>query len=92
MPVGVLETGAPVAKVHLPGDASVHHPLQRAVGGRAANPVAGRAHDVDQFVSSEVALLLKEEVDDLIALAGAASARRTMTLDECFPRFHHAYP
>ena len=37
--VRVLEPEAALAEIDLAGDAGVHHPLQRAVDGGAADPV-----------------------------------------------------
>ena len=48
MPVRVLEPELALAEVHAPGDAGVHHPLQRAIDGGAADPRVLAADQIDQ--------------------------------------------
>ena len=69
LPVRVLEPEAALAEVDLAGDAGVHHPLQRAVDGGAADAVVFALDEVDEVVGAEVAFLLQEHVDDLFPLA-----------------------
>ena len=76
LPVGVLEAEPPLAEVDLAGDAGVHHPLQRAVDGGAADAMVFAANEIDQIVGAEVPFLAQEDVDDLLALAGALAAGR----------------
>ena len=76
VPVGVLEPEAPLAEVDLPRDAGVDHPLQRAVDGRAADPLVLAPDQIDQVVGAEMPLLAQEDVDDAIALAGSLAAFR----------------
>ena len=76
VPVRVLEPEAPFAEVDLARDAGVHHPLQRAVDGGAADAADVLAADqVDEIVGAEVPLLAQEDVDDEVALARAFAAR-----------------
>ena len=70
--VGVLEAEPALAEVHLPGDAGVHHPLQRAIDRRAADPRVLAADERDEIFRAEVPLLLEEDPHDEVALAGAA--------------------
>ena len=74
MPVGVLEAEAALAEVDLARDARVHHPLQRAVDGGAADPLVLAPDQIDEIVGAEVPLLAEEHVDDQVALAGALAA------------------
>ena len=74
--VGVLEAEAAFAEVDLAGDAGVHHPLQRAVDGGAADAVIFAADEIDEIVGAQVPFLAQEHVDDLLALAGALAAGR----------------
>ena len=76
LPVGVLEPRAPLTEVDLAGDARVHHPLQRAVDGGAADATVVLADDVHQIVGAQVTFLAQEHVDDLLALARALAALR----------------
>ena len=69
--VGVLEAEPAFAEVDLAGDAGVHHPLQRAVDGGAADAMVFALDEIDQIVGAEVPLLTEEHVDDQVALAGA---------------------
>ena len=76
LPVRVLEAEASFAEVDLARDARVHHPLQRAVDGGAADAVVFLANEIDEVVGAEVPFLAQEDVDDLFALAGTLAARR----------------
>jgi hypothetical protein len=76
LPIGVFEAEAPLAEVHLAGDARVDHPLQRAVHGCAADATILTANEIDQIVSAEMPLLAEEDVDNLLPLAGALATRR----------------
>src|SRR5436190_1167730 len=71
VPVRVLEAEASLAEVDLAGDASVHHPLQRAVDGGAADPVILVPDQIDEIVRAQVAFLAEEHIDDQIAVAAA---------------------
>ena len=90
MPVGVLEPETAFAEIHLAGDARFLHPLQRAVDGRAADPVIFAFDQIDEIVGAEVSLLLEERVDDQvpIPLAGFAgmAALVAMTWNVSFLR------
>ena len=76
LPVGMLEAETAFAEVDLAGDAGVHHPLQRAVDGGAADALIFAPDEVDEVVGAEVPFLAQEHVDDLFPLAGALAARR----------------
>ena len=82
MAVGVLEAEPAVAEVDAPRDAGVDHPLQRAIDRGAADPRVLAADQIDEIVGAEVPLLPEEDVDDEVALAGAAPAGRPVRLDE----------
>ena len=75
VPVRVLEPEPALAEVHLARDAGVHHPLQRAVDGGAADAMILVADQIDQIVGAQVAFLAQEDVDDEVALARALAAR-----------------
>ena len=70
VPVRVLEAEPALAEIHLARDARVHHPLQRAVDGGAADALVLAADQIDEVVGAEVSLLAEEHVHDPIALAG----------------------
>ena len=74
--VGVLEAEPAFAEIDLAGDAGVHHPLQRAVDGGAADALVFAADEIDEVVGAEVPFLAQEHVDDLFPLAGPLAARR----------------
>ena len=81
MPVRMLEAEAALAEIDLAGDAGVDHPLQRAVDGRAADPLILAPDQIDEIVGGEVSFLAQEHVDDEIALAGALAARGPQAVD-----------
>ena len=81
MPVRVLEAEAAFAEIDLARDAGVHHPLQRAVDGGAADALIFALDEIDEIVGAEVSLLAEEHVDDLIALAGALGAGGAQAID-----------
>src|SRR5437762_13545687 len=70
LPVGMLEAEPPFAEIDLAGDPGVHHPLQRAVDGGAADPLIFAADEIDEVVGAEVSFLAQEYGDDLVPLAG----------------------
>jgi hypothetical protein len=72
----MLETETTLAEIHFSSNASVHHPLQRAVDGGAADSVVFVADEIDEIVGAEMSLLPEEHVHDLLALAGALAPRR----------------
>ena len=72
--VGVLEPEPALAEVDLARDAGVHHPLQRAVDGGAADALVFAADQIDEIVGAEVAFLAQEHIDDLLPLARALAA------------------
>ena len=74
--VRVLEAEPPLAEIDLARDAGVHHPLQRAVDGGAADAVVVLANQIDEIVGAEMSFLTQEDVDDLLPLAGALAAGR----------------
>ena len=71
-----LVAGAAVPEVDLPGDAGLGHPLQRAVDGGAADARVAAAHEIEQLVRTQMRLLVKEQVDDAVALARALPTGR----------------
>src|SRR6185503_8562972 len=73
--VRMLETESAFAEVDLASNASVHHPLQSAVDGGAADAVVFFANQVDEIVGAEMTFLTQEDVDNLLPLAGALAAR-----------------
>ena len=74
--VGMLEAEPAFPEVDLAGNAGVHHPLQRAVDGGAADALVLMPDEIDEVVGAEVPLLTQEHVDDLFPLAGPFPARR----------------
>ena len=74
--IGMLEPEAALAEVDLAGDAGVHHPLQRAVDGGAADALIFAADEIDEVVGAEMPFLTQEHIDDLFPLAGPLPARR----------------
>lgn len=71
----MLETESTFAEIDFARDASVHHPLQGAVDGGAADAVVFLAYQIDEIVGTEMAFLTKEDIDNLLPLAGALAAR-----------------
>jgi len=69
--IGVLEPESPLAKVDLAGDARINHPLQGAIHRCTADAVIITSNEIDQIVGAEMAFLSQEDVDNLLALAGA---------------------
>ena len=69
--------------IDLPGDASFHHPLKRAIDRRAAErSVRGcgarrciAVEEIDEVVGRELPLLTQEHIDDQIPLAGPPLGR-----------------
>src|SRR5262245_5474350 len=91
MPVRVLEPEASFAEVHLPRDARVDHPLQRAINRRTADPLIFAADQIDEIICGEMSFLAEEDVDDEIALARPLAAGRAKTLDERSRRGIHRH-
>ena len=81
VPVRVLEAEPAFAEVDLAGDARVHHPLQRAVDGRAADAAIFLADEIDEVVGAEVPFLAEEHVDDEVAFAGPFASSRAHAFD-----------
>ena len=92
MPVRVFEPETPLAEIDLAGDARVHHPLQRAVDGGAADAMVFLAYHVDEIVGAEVPVLTEKHVDDLLPLAGALAASRLQSRDVRKGRGHVRFP
>src|SRR5262245_58657907 len=88
MSVRVLEAETSLAEVDLSRDPCVHHPLQRAVDGRAADSMIFLADQFDEIVSGEVSFLTKEDVDDQLAFARSFAADGTEAVDVCSGGFH----
>jgi len=72
----VLETESALAEIDLTGNAGVHHPLQGAVDGGAADTVIFFANQIDEIVGAEMTFLTQEHVDNLLPLAGALATSR----------------
>ena len=72
VPVGRLEPRTSFSEIHLAGDPRVHHPLERAIRRRAADPRVLAADQRNEIFGAEVPLLLEEDPHDEVALAGAA--------------------
>src|SRR4051812_717270 len=81
VPVRVLEAETAFAEIDFSGDTGVHHPLQRAVDGGAADALVLTARDVEQVVRAEVSLLFEEHIENEVAPARALGARRAEPLD-----------
>ena len=75
LPVRVLEAEATLAEIDLARNASVHHPLQRAVDGGTTDPLILAAYQVDKIVGAEMPFLPQEDVDNLFPLTGPLPAR-----------------
>ena len=73
--IRMFETETPFAKIDLPGNLRLDHPLQRAVDRRAADPVILRPDQIHEVIRAEMALLPKKDVDDQLALAGPPATR-----------------
>jgi hypothetical protein len=80
--VRVLEAEPPLVEVHLPRDPRVHHPLQRAVDGGAADALVLPPDQIEQIVGGEVPLLAEEDVDDEVALARSLAAGRPQAVEK----------
>jgi len=76
LPVRVLEPEPPLPEVDLAGDTRVHHPLQRAIDGGAADAMVVLADQVEQIVGAQVSFLAQEYIDDLLPFARALAAFR----------------
>jgi len=74
LPVRVLEPEAAFAEIDFAGDTRVHHPLQGAVDGGAADAVVVLANEVEQIVGAQVSFLAQEDIQNLLALAGSLTA------------------
>ena len=59
----------------------VDHPLQRAVDGGAADAGMLAAYEVEEIVGAEVAFLLEEVPENLVALGRSFAACRTQARD-----------
>jgi hypothetical protein len=81
MAIGMFETKPTLTKVDLARDARIDHPLQRAIDGGAADAVIFAFDETDQIVSTEVPLLAEENVDDLVAFAGALGSSGPQPVD-----------
>ena len=87
--VRMLEAEAAFAKIDLPRDSRLDHPLQGAINRGAADALIFAADERDEVVGGEVALLPQEDVDDEVALAGPFAPGRTSALDKSGgSRFH----
>jgi hypothetical protein len=80
MPVGMLEAETAFAEIDLARDAGLHHPLQRAVDGGAAQSVIFALDEIDEIIGAQMSLLAEEHVDDQIAFAGPLGAGRSQTI------------
>src|SRR5688572_33250352 len=67
--VRVLKAETPLAEIHLPCDAGVDHPLQRAVDRGPADAMIVAPDEIDKVVRAQVAFLAQEDVDDLFPFA-----------------------
>src|SRR5258705_11951324 len=74
--IGVFETEPALAEIDFAGDASVHHPLQRAIDGGAADALIFAADEIHEIIRTQVTFLAQEHVDDLFPLAGPLAAVR----------------
>ena len=74
MPERVLEAEPALAEVHLARDAGVHHPLQRAVDGGAADARVFAVDERHQVVGAQVPFVLEEDAEDALPLGGASPA------------------
>ena len=72
-----LEPRASLAEVHLARDAGVHHPLERAVHGGAADAGGIAADELVEIVGTQVPFLAQEDVQNAIALTGVLAPRGT---------------
>ena len=81
MPVGVLEAEPALAEIDLARDARLHHPLQGAVDGGAADPLVLALDQIDEIVGAQVSLLAEEHVDDQVALARPLGAGRPQPIE-----------
>ena len=90
MPVRMLEAESALAEIDLAGDPGVHHPLQRAVDGGAADLVVLAPDQIEEIVGAEMAFLAEKDVDDEVALARALATRRTNAVEIGGSRFRSA--
>ena len=77
MAVGGLESRTAFAEIDLAGDPGVHHPLQRAVDGRATDPGILLADEVAQIICAQMAFLAQKDIEDAVAFTGTLAAGRT---------------
>src|SRR5262245_13744915 len=88
--IGLLEAESPLAEINLAGDARIHHPLQGAIDGGAADPVIVVPNEIDEIVGAEMPFLTQEDVDNLLPLAGALATGRlqpTEIWENCCQRY-----
>jgi hypothetical protein len=74
--IGVFEAEPAFTEIDLARDARVHHPLQRAIHGGAADPLILVTNQVNEIIGAQVTFLPQEHVDDLFPLARALTALR----------------
>jgi hypothetical protein len=79
--VGGLEAKTALTEIHLPGDASLHHPLERPVQGGTADALIVTPDEFEQVVGAEVSLLAEEHVQDLLPLAGPLPTSRLQIMN-----------
>ena len=82
MPVRMLEPEPALAEIDAARDAGVDHPLKGAIDRRAADAGVFAADEIDELIRADVPFLPEKNVDDEVAFAGAAAARRAEFLDE----------
>jgi hypothetical protein len=79
--IRMLETESAFAEIDLASNASVHHPLQGAIDGGAADAMVFFANQIDEIVGAEMTFLTQEDVDNLLPLTGALAARRRQSAE-----------
>jgi hypothetical protein len=79
--VRMLEPESPFAEIDLAGDAGVHHPLEGPVDGGPADTMILAPDQVHEVVGAQMPFLLDEDIDDLLPLAGALTARWLQACD-----------
>ena len=67
--------GSAFTEIDLSGDVRFDHPLERPVNGGAADARIFLPDEIAEIVRAQVAFLLQETPEDLVAFAGMLAAR-----------------
>src|SRR5262249_22457295 len=83
-PVGGLVPRSAFTEIDLAGEPLVHHPLERAVDGGAADSAVLPANEIEELICAQMSLLAEEELSDAVAL-GRALTNHKLVVAERLP-------